>query len=537
MYIAGQGKTAVALFVDGLELKYVQLSTKDNKVTLRDFKTVALVTKFEEKAAAVTEPGGDEASFGDLTSAEAMAPPEGQLGEGAEGAASSNTSILLGLLSDLPSNKYTFSFALSEPAVTYQEFESNFGLKGGKLTKKLIQEIASTRSSSPPSDSLDVIPTATGGVLSIIREDGLHLFDLLTELRSFLGGRLPNVNSIDSADTALMGLVRASYELGEEEISVIVYVGHDFSRLIFMQGANYLHFAPIISEGYGSANVENTIYSRILLEQDNIALPRIDRIILAGESHKINMLEALAPQFPHSTVEYLKAPDLDLSAFDGQVGEQISEYAVPIVVAWQALDPKAKGFYHTNLIPTSIIEGQKVFKLAWHGWLSALAVIVSIVFFYTSILKQNAEILNAREALAKNQSRLADIEVLQQRQETLQADIKKYDLATQVYDSLAPGSDRWSRVLHYLANSIEDLNSVWIYSLRKGAQDPNTILISGRSIYRTRIPRLASVFERATLKEVRTISIRGKTLYEFDIEVEQVDKGNSGESGGAGGGK
>ena len=526
MYLAGQGKTAVALFVDGLELKFVQLSTKGNVVTLRDFKTVALVTKFEEKAAAVSDSGGEEA-FGDIASPDAMAAtPETPIGEETGGAPSSNTSVLLSLLSDLPSTKYTFSFALSEPAVTYQEFESNFGLKGTKLKKKLIEEISATRSTPPPLDSLDMIPTATGGMLATIREDGLHLFELLGELRSFLGGRIPNVKLIDSADTALMGLVRASYELSEEEISVIVYVGHDFSRLIFMQGSNYLHFAPIISEGYGSANVENTIYSRILLEQDNIALPRIDRIILAGESHKINMLEALAPQFPHSTVEYLKAPDLDLSAFEGQVGEQISEYAIPIVAAWQALDSKAKGFYHTNLIPTSIIEGQKVFKLGWHGWIAALAVIVAIVFFYTSILKQNSEILNAREALQKKQSRLADIEVLQQRETTLNTDIKKYDLATAVYDSLAPGSDRWSRVLHYLGNSIEDLNSVWIYSLKRDGQNSNTIIISGRSIYRTRIPRLASVFERATLREVRTTSIRGKVIYDFDIAVEQVDKGD-----------
>ena len=534
MYLEGQGKTAVALFVDGLELKYVQLSAKGDKVTLRDFKTVALISKFEEKVAAVTEGASGEASFGDLTSAETMASaPEAPMGEEAGGAPTSNSTVLLGLLSDLPSSKYSFSFALSEPAVTYQEFESNFGLKGTALKKKIIVDISATRSIPPLLDSLEIIPTATGGVLAIIREDGLHLYDMLMELRSFLGGRLPSVKLIDSADTALMGLVRASYELGEEEISVIVYVGHDFSRLIFMQGSNYLHFAPIISEGYGSANVENTIYSRILLEQDNIALPRIDRIILAGESHKINMLEALAPQFPHSTVEYLKSPDLDLSAFDGQVGEQISEYAIPIVAAWEALDSKAKGFYHTNLISTSIVEGQKVFKLGWHGWLAALAVIVSIVFFYTAILKQNAEILNAREALHKKQSRLADIEVLQQREASLNSEIKKYELATTVYDSLAPGSDRWSRVLHYLANSIEDLNSVWIYNLKKDDQNPNGLIISGRSIYRTRIPRLASVFERATLRAVRTTTIRGKIIYDFDIAVEQVDKRDG--AGSAGG--
>lgn len=536
MYQAGQGKTAVALFVDGLELKFVQLSANGDTVTLRDFKTVALVSKFEEKAAAVAA-APEETSFGDIAATDSMVAAEPAVADEGAVAPASNSSVLLGLLSDLPSTKYSFSFALSEPAVTYQEFESDFGLKGTKLKKKLIQEISATRATPPALDSIDMIPTATGGVLSVIREDGLHLFDLLMETRPFLGGHIPNVKSIDSADTALMGLVRASYELREEEISVIVYVGHDFSRLIFMHGMNYMHFAPIISEGYGSANVENTLYSRILLEQDNIALSRIDRIFLAGESHRINMLEALGPQFPHSTVEYLKAPDLDLSAFDGQVGEQISEYAIPIVVAWEALDPKARGFYHTNLIPNSIIEGQKAFKLGWHGWLAAIAMIAAIVFFYTSILKQNAEIINAREALVKKQARLADIEVLQQREATLSAEIQKYQLATAVYDSLAPGSDRWSRVLHYLANSVEDLNSVWIYSLKKDDQNPNGLLMSGRSIYRTRIPRLASVFEKATLREVRTTAIRGKIIYDFDISVEQVDKGDAAGGSPAAGGK
>ncbi len=524
MYVEGQGNTAVALFVDGLELKFVQLSTKGGKVTLRDFKTVALISKFEEKAAAaVTE----EAAFGDLAGGgtggmDAAAEPA--IGEEGGQPPASNSSVLLSLLSDLPPNKYTYSFALTEPAITYQEFESDFGLKGTKLKKKIIEEIAATRSSAPAIDSIDTIPTATGGVLAMIREDGLHLFDLLTETRPFLGGRIPNVRMIDSADTALMGLVRASYELAPEEISVIVYVGHDFSRLIFMQGSEYLHFAPIISEGYGSANVENTIYSRILLEQDNIALARIDRILLAGESHKVNLQEALAPQFPHSAVEYLKAPGLDLSAFDNQVGEQISEYAIPIVVAWQVLDPKAHGFYQTNLVSTSILEGQKVFKLAWHGWLAALAIIGSIVFFSSSIQKQSAAISNAAEELARKEERLKNIQELQNRESALNADIQKYQLATATYDSLAPGSDRWSRILSYLANYVEDINSVWIYSLRKDDQNPNGLLISGRSVYRTRIPRLANIFEKATLRAVRTVNIRGRDLYEFDIAVEQVDK-------------
>jgi hypothetical protein len=75
-----------------------------------------------------------------------------------------------------------------------------------------------------------------------------------------------------------------------------------------------------------------------------------------------------------------------------------------------------------------------------------------------------------------------------------------------------------------LANSVEDLNSLWIMSVKPDDKNNRHILITGRCIYRPRIERMASLFERATLREVRTIEIRKKTLYEFDLVVEQIDK-------------
>lgn len=518
---AGEGKTAVALFVDGLELKFVRLSTKGSKVTLRDFKTVALVRKFEEKHAEAA--AGEGSALGDLSGADSFASTGGLESSGDE--ANTNASVLLGLLNEVGSpRKYTISYAISEPAVTYQEFEGDFGLKGDKLKKKISQELAMMRASAPPIDAIDVIPTASGGLLSLIREDGLHIYELLSEVKPFMGGRIPNIKIVDSADTVMMEMVRTQYEPQEEEVSVLVYVGHDFSRLIFMQGQNYLHFAPIISEGYESPNIENTIYSRILLEQDNIALTRIDRILLAGESHKVNLLEAIAPQFSSALVEYMKAPGLDLGEFEGSIGEAVSEYVIPIMTAWRTLQPSMPGFYSINLIPHFVLEGQRTLALAWHGWLLALLVCLAIPFFVVSISNRASDIRKKRAELAVKKDKLAELDVFRQRRASLNDDINRYSNATSVYDSIAPGSDRWSRILHYLANSVEDLNSLWITSLKPDDRNPRNILISGRSIYRTRIPRIASIFESATLREVRTITIRKKILYEFDIVVEHVDK-------------
>lgn len=527
-YQPDQGKTAVALFVDGLELKYVQLSAKGNKITLREFKTVPLLQKFEEKqvAPAGVEGGSPEAAAADAFASAATTTPEG--GEGA----ATNAAVVLSILGDLPPSKITVSYALSEPAVTYQEFESDFGLSGSKLNKKILSELTTLRSTAPASDSIATIPTAKGGKLTVIREDGLRLIDLLNEIKPFTKGRVPNLSIIESLDFALMQMIRANYEVQAEEVTVIAYVGTEFSRLIFMQGKDYLHFAPVISEGYQSPNLENTIYSRILLEQDNIALTRIDRIILTGECHKLNLRESLAPQFSSALVDYLQAPTIDLSLFEGTVGEAISEYAVPIATAWKVLSPKQEGFFDFNLLPVAIIEGQKAFKLAWHGWLFAALVFFSIIFFYTSIVSRTVEIRRARELLARKETEMQDYRALQDQKKQLLSDIDRYSKAQLLYDQLVPGSDRWSRILHYLGNSIDDLNSLWVYRIARTEKPAGALLLNGRAVYRTRIPRMASVFEKATLRSVKTIVIRDKILYEFEIVVEQVDKGDRSGAGG-----
>jgi Tfp pilus assembly protein PilN len=153
-------------------------------------------------------------------------------------------------------------------------------------------------------------------------------------------------------------------------------------------------------------------------------------------------------------------------------------------------------------------------------------IIGSIVFLMTSVQSRNTEIKRQKELLVRKKKELADLDELRVTRSKLQTDIARYANAASVYDSIAPGSDRWSRVLHYLANSVDDLNSLWLYKIQKDDQNPSVLRISGRSIYRTRISRLASLFERATLKQVRTTAIRDKIVYEFDLIVEQVDKGD-----------
>lgn len=515
-YTKGEGKTVISLFVDGLDIKFVHCALKNKRIYLHDIKTVSLVKRLEERSLSPDGVSGDGLDLIDSLETGEM---KDEFAEGQGG--QTNSEVIIGLLAEYPTASYSLVYSISEPSVYYQQFEDNFGMSGSKLKRKLVDELAATRSVKPAMDALGYIDAAEGQVLSMIREDGLGLLDLIESVKDFLGKRVPKVPFLETSDVALMNLVRNNYDIEESEISVIIYVGTEFSRLIFMKGPAFFHFAPVISEGRLTPNIENTIYSRILLEQDSAGIMRIDRIFLAGDSHKIDLKQFLSPQFAESPIEYISAPTLDTSEFEESNENIVSEYAIPIASAMRALEPKNSRYYHIDLLPVSFREGQKIFKLAWHGYL-LLAMIFFVTFYFTSSYQeQNEEVRRSRLELQKKQEQLAENQRLQGILDSLGGQNRQFESALAVYDSLIPNYNRWSKVFTHLTNSVEGVNSVWIKDMV--AKADSTIELTGYSVYRQRIPRIATMFEEATLQSVDMENIRGKDIYRFILVIKKID--------------
>ncbi len=517
-YRKGEGKTILGIFIDGLDVKFVHLALKNKRLFLHDVKTVNLVKRLEERVAGAESGGGAE-SFDMMDSLESGGTKD-EFAEGSGGA--SNSEVIIGLLSEFPTTAYHLVYSISEPSIYYQQFEDNFGLSGNKLKKRLVDELSATRSVKPTVDSLSYIPAAEGQILSVIREDGLGLLDLIDSVKDFLGKRVPRVQFIETSDISLMNMVRTNYELGESEVSIIVYVGTEFSRLVFMKGEFFFHFAPVISEGRLTPNIENTIYSRILLEQDSAGILRIDRIFLAGEAVKIDLKQFLAPQFAEAPIEYLTSSTLDTTEFQDNPETIISEYAIPIAAAMRALEPKNKRYYDIDLLPTSYREGQKAFKLAWHGYVLLVLIFVTTFFFTSRYAEQNEEVRRSRLELQKKQEQLAENQRLQFILDSLVGQNAQYESALAVYDSVMPNYNRWSKVFNHLTGSVESVNAVWIKEM--AAKGDSSMELTGYTMYRQRIPRISNMFSNAVLQSVDMENIRGKDVYRFLLSVKSVDQ-------------
>jgi Tfp pilus assembly protein PilN len=300
-------------------------------------------------------------------------------------------------------------------------------------------------------------------------------------------------------------------------VSVIIYIGIEFTRLIFMRGDQFYQFAPILGEGHDSPNLQNTVYSRLLLEQDNLAIPHINRIILAGESKRIGFRDFLLQQLPDQEVDYLLAPRLDSSELNADQQESISEYAVSIGAAWKVLEPANKNVYNINLLPAEVREGQRVFKLAWHGYLLLLLLFLSTLFFTWQVAQKSKEIKELRDQLTLKEGQRAENQTLASSIGVLQEQLSRYKTSLALYDSLVPGTERWSRVLTQLSHGVEDLNSIWLSDFAAGQE--GVIKLNGFTVYRTRIPRLSTLFDNSLLKEVNVQTIRDQTVYKYNIEV------------------
>ena len=521
--LRGNKHTAVALFVDGLELKFAKLSIKKGHIAIDDLQSATLATKLEERQS--VEMTGD--ALGET--ADAFALPAS---DAVSDTATDNSSVLLGVLSKYPTRDYVLAYAVSEPSIYYHTLESDFGLKGKKLKSRILDELRSVRSIRPSLDAIDFFRSVDKNLVCIVREDGLTLLNSLEAVKPFLGKRLPRIPLIEISDVALMNLARANYGFAPDEITTIIYVGVEFSRLIFMKGSEFYHFAPVLGEGYDSPNIQNTLYSRLLLEQDNMGIPHIDKILLAGESQKITFDEFLRHQLPDVDVQFLRTPYIDIGSLPADVQERVPEYAIPIATAWKILDDDHPAFFPTNVLPESIREGQRTFKLAWHGYVLFAVVFLCTLYFTGQYTQLKQELNNKQQTLVQLKNRVAENERLKVAIAEKNDQRNRFNTALAVYDSLVPGCDRWNRNIAQLTKGVEDLRGMWITDVRALAD--GSMSIQGYALYRARIPRIAALFDNSTLAKVEVKEIREKSppVYNFLITVPpQPEKSESPSAG------
>lgn len=504
--------TALGFYADGLDLKVAQVFRHGSKMVLMDLYDAKLAQKLEVTASVGSSGAEAGAETIDLTQQNFQEAPQTE----------ANSAIVTEIFGRYRKRKSILALSIGEPYLFYHPIEVPGKQKPEKIIAKIIEELQATRS-GVTTERVQLLPTTTeASYIGVVRERDLPVLDLVMSARPFLGSRMPRIAFIESSDVALVNLVRNNYPLRVDEVTVIVYVGMEYTRLIFMRGRGLFNIAPIISEGADSYSVQNTIYSRILLGQDNLSLPRIDRVILCGECKNYYIKGFLSSLLVGADVDYLQLYRVDSSQLPAGGSDLIPQYAVPIASAGHALAGKSRTYYVADLTPSRILEGQKIFKLAWHGLILSTFVFASTFYFTYNFATNESEISKIKPDIIAKREQAAEVVANRTRTSDIQSQFGKYSTAGTILDQLMPSTERWSDLMTSLSQSVGRVGSMWLTDVHQ--IDEGTYFVEGFSVYRDRIPRFAMIYPGSVLKKVAIADIRGKAVYDFQLDLKFVKK-------------
>lgn len=419
------------------------------------------------------------------------------------------------------------AFTLQEPDLYYAIFFSRWGLDGDKLKRRIIEELAkeNPEASNLRDEQIQLMNTASGGTLAVVYESSDSFHKMYGDYESIYNSRLPNVAFIESADISLVNLVNLNYHFKPEEITVLVYVGNEFSRLIFMQGQQILHISPRLDEGIDSIIIFDSIYNRIILEQDSLNIPKIHRILTAGEAKDMGVKYYLSRMFPND--KQIKVDDLqlkNLSVSDRKLfpGEKISRLAIPIGNAWRILDEKNKGLIKLDLLPAKVKERQKIHKLGLGGWLVLILLFLSTWFFTFRIGALQIKLVERQTQVQIKTLELDNLLEIEKELNKAAEKLGYYKKTYSVLDSMMSQTKNWNGFVKRISDVAVQVGQSWVTD---AIPNPNrTVTIKGYTLYRNRIAQFSDAIGSAVLKKVESAEIRAQTVYAFELLADVPDK-------------
>jgi hypothetical protein len=435
----------------------------------------------------------------------------------AESAASVSTpSLMNSELQGLPLKKSLFLPAVTEPAIYYHIFEAQHEGKRGKVLQEIITDIHSTKNIYVDKDSIDYIELDDKSILAVFLSGELNCVKMINSLARFNGRRYFKIPTIKSAEISLAYYVAKRKKFFPDDYSLIVYIGKEYSKLVFLHGRKLKHIGSTLDIGTVNLHTYDVYFSKILLEMENGGISSLDNIVVCGEDDSENLILSFYGTFPEANVTRLEFDDLDISAIRGDDLEKISSYSVPFAVANDYFDEKIEEHESINLLPKYVKEEQKMFQFSWHGYALLPFLFLATLYFTLMILSGNREIRELDEQITTQTILLRQNEERLRQIADLETKISGFDQTQAILDMAAVGSGVWSEVLTHLSSFISARKNIWLTRLSSEGTGGRVVL-EGYALTKNVLTDLAYSLETAELRGVFFEEIRERNSYKFTI--------------------
>lgn len=442
----------------------------------------------------------------------------------AESSAQSNEILLYNILSGIDPNRINVAVNIPAGNTIFQIIrDTDFNeVKKKDLIEDVESKLQSIYGQTKSSDNYSYEVRDDGSLLLASVEEEGALLQLLNRVDELYTGKM-TIKEVLPDEIALVGMVRANYDLQPNEITGIIQFSPNKCRVVFMSGNEIWQVSPIINEGTNSKSFLNTLFSKILFQLDTGEVPNLDRIILANNTIGDEAIEFLQNNFSDVIVSNFQFNErkFDFEDIDPALS---NSFTTSIGLAWAASEFEKEKYPALSLLPDYVQERQKIFKLQWHGVLLLIFIFLAPITF-NYFYQQNAQqIENLTSNLEQLNSQIEQIEPTVQATNELSNDLSLLREKLVLLDTLSRGSREWSAKLDILNDGMRPIQNTWVTSM---TQAQNGTFVEGYSLYRNRIPRVVNIFARATLLNVTIEEIREQEVFRFSILVNEFAENNS----------
>ncbi|MBM4175502.1 MAG: hypothetical protein FJ213_04925 [Ignavibacteria bacterium] len=498
-------KKIVGIFVDGPETKVAILEKSGAKLSILELFSFggAGLRDFEFKAET------NEEGFVVDDSAILLTEDESKLEDKSE-------NPLVGSLSRYRIKDLVFIPSVSEPHVSYHLLSNVEKLNAKNLKKLMLEKWLESQKSSASVENINSVDFGDGNILSIYTNEYFPVLKHLDDIAASFNVKNLKIPYITSADALLADHVLKKYHLEKGKTYLIAYVGVESSRLIFIQDNKIKHMSDYLSVGIQTHGFHDTIISKISLEMDMAQIAELHKIFLCGEVIESTIQLTFYGSFPLSDIEILQFNGWDLTRLSEEKRTQIPVYTLAILPVLNYLKPDTKALPKINLLPESVRESQRVFKLGTLGYALLALIFLMVVFFTQRFVGNNKEIANVQSQIDNKQLVITENAEMVSRVEQLQWRIESGLQIQQTLDTLVQGAEMWTNILKKIQEFHPESKKIWITNI---AATDGSVNIQGVGINRHIIPDFSDYLENSILKNIISQEIRERGVNKFEINM------------------
>jgi len=433
-----------------------------------------------------------------------------------------DVSVLAAQLAGLNLSNAVFLPVATEPVVNFHVYDGNSEKDKSKILDAIIQDIERAKGMIVSKDLIDCIELESNSYLGTFFDQNIPCVNLINSLASFNGKRYYKISSIKNAEIALANYVAHSTKFFPEDFSLIIHIGQDTSKLIFLEGQKLKHIGSTLDIGTQNLHTYDVYFSKILLEMENGGIPRLDNVVLCGDDRSENLVLSFYGTFPEANVIELNFDTFDLEHLDKDSKKNISSFSIPLATAYEYYGELNKEFSGINVMPKYIVENQKFLQFGWHSYVILVLIFIAtfLVTFWLlgktfTIDELDTEIVRLTELKRTNEEIISKINPLNDK-------IGSFDNTQAILDSAAVGTEIWGNTLGSYSDFIERRRNFWISHLE--STPTKEIEIRGYSLSRSSLTEFARANDAAILKNVLYEPLREKNAFSYQISLRLKEK-------------